>query len=333
MGWSGDNRVEEGTDLPEAILDAAGAAIVAVDSEGRVVHWNRTAAAVTGIPAEQIVLKDFHETVLFPADLQRWKGELARISAGNKPALFECRWKAQDSSFVFLTCSCSIIRDAVNGPHVVCTAMRSFSRDFMTDRIVELREISHFLHNTISQNLAALSLNLSQAGTASNERRTEDDRVSALIDGCCRDIRLISYMLAPPAFTEITLDAAIALDAEFVREETALPITLDLDPFPDVVSTEATVLVLAAVHLWLGRGIRTRVKPAISIGLKNRGGGSVLDLDMVLPVVTASVGGWSAIRERALALGGDFVCGGDGTRLMAKLSLPDLRGAVRASDR
>jgi PAS domain S-box-containing protein len=312
-------------DLSEAILDAAGPIIFAVDLDGRVIRWNRAAAALTGISANEIRGHVFHEIVLFPGDKDHWRREFERISTGDESRYFECRWKINDSSFALLTCSCSVIRGpAGKSQYLVCTATNSFTREFMTDRTAELRDISHFLHNTVSQDLVALAFNLNQLETAPIGAPWRADAESArrLIDRCCRDIRVISYMLAPPSLSETTLEASIAQHADFVREETGLAIALDLDPVPDTVSSEAQLLLFAAVQSWVGHGIRSGAEPAISVRLRVRSGGVVLEMEMVPPALVVSLRGWVVIRERARALGGEFDIAGDLQRITARMSLP-----------
>jgi hypothetical protein len=229
------------------------------------------------------------------------------------PRNFEGRWKSFDGSLLSLTCSCSAIRDSAG--HVqysVCTVHDSLSRELMTDRSAELNDISHFLHNTITQDLVALSFNVGELETTA----------LGLIDRCCRDIRVISCMLAPPSLSETTLEESIGLYSGYVREEAGLPIAVDIDPVSATVSPEARLLFFAAVQKWFVRGILSRSRPEISVRLRNRGLAAVLELEMVPPAPVAAVGGWAIIRERARSLGGEVDIAGDSKRVVAKLSLP-----------
>ncbi len=322
---SGVRLRQEKTDLSDAMIDAVRSVVLGIDMEGHVICWNQAAVALTGISADQIRGHIFHETVLFPGDTDHWRRELDRISAGASSGFFECRWKIHDSSNVLLTCSCSVIRDSAEKAHyIVCTATDSLSREYMTDRIAELRDVSHFLHNTVSQELVALAFHLNLLETTAPDLvwRTEAESACQLVDRCCRDIRVISYMLAPPSLSETTLEASIEMHVGFVREEIGLAIALDLDPVSETCSPEAKVLLFAAVQSWVGRGIRSRPRPAISVRLRSPGGGVVLELEMLPPLLVVSLSGWTVIRERTKALGGEFELGGDSTRISARLSLP-----------
>lgn len=253
-----------------------------------------------------------------PSEIDDWKSEFDRILRGLAPRQFESRWRSYDGTFLSLTCSCSAIRHPPgDAPHIVCTVSDSLSRELIKDRTAELRDISRFIHNTITQDLVALSFNVSELETTA----------LGLVERCCRDVRVISCMLASPLLSETTLEESIELYAACVREEAGLPVAVDVDPVSGTVSPEGQALFFAAVQKWLMRGILSRSRPEISVRLRDRSVGAVLELEMVPPALVVSVSGWTIIRERARALGGEVDIAGDSTRISAKLSLP-----VRAND-
>ncbi len=249
----------------------------------------------------------------FPSEIDDWKWEFDRIVKGFAPRQFESRWRSHNGSFLSLTCSCSAIRNSTgDAPYIVCTVTDSLSLKLIKDRAAELREISRFIHNTITQDLVALAFNVSEL----------EATALALVDRCCRDVRVISCMLAPPVLPETTLEESIELYAGYVREEAGLPVAVDVDPVSGTVSPEAQALFFTAVQKWFARGILSRARPEISVRLRDRGVGAVLELEMVPPALVVSVSGWAIIRERARALGGEADIAGDSTRISARLSLP-----------
>jgi PAS domain S-box-containing protein len=324
---------QERTNLSEAVIDAAASAICVLDPAGRIVRWNRAAAALTGISTERIRGHIFEETLLFPGDIDKWKLEFSRIKADSKPRHFEIRWRTRDGPALSLTCSCSVIRDSVDhAGYVVCTVIDSLSRDFMTDRTAEMHVLSRVLHDTVSQDLVALSFNVGSLQDITNGalRRTETASALELIDRCCRHIRVLSYMLAPPLLSEATLEASIERFTGYVREETGLAVVLDIDPVSDSVSPDAQLLIFTMVQAWIVRGMRSALRSNPTVRLRNQAAWMVLELEMarlepevpVLPPVFPPDAGWSVIRERARAFGGEFEITADSTRVRAKISLP-----------
>lgn len=321
-------------DLSGSALDAAGAAICAVDPDGRIALWNQAVAALTGISADRIEGHIFQPILLFPEDVDRWKGEFERISAGVDSRRFETRWRIHDGSALPLTVSCAAIRDSAgHARYIVCTVMESLSRDLMTERTTEFREMARFLHDTISQDLVALSYNVSYLETmAMNQaERTHTSAALDLIDRSCRFIRAMSFMLAPPSPPEITLEESIEQYMDYLRHETGLALTAGIDPVSATVPLEAQSLLFLAVQKWIAQGIRTRRRPAISVRLGNRGEGTVLEMETVCLAAAPPVElpprspntGWAVIRERTRALGGEFDIAGDSDRVFARISLPD----------
>jgi PAS domain S-box-containing protein len=330
----------ERIDLSEAIIDAAASAICVLDPVGRIIRWNRAAAALTGLPADRILGNSFEETLLFPADIDKWKLELGRISAVSVPRHLETRWRTHDGSACSVTCSSSVIRDSADeAGYVVCTVIDSLSREFMKDRSEELHVLSSVLHDTISQDLVALSFsiggletNIGGFETMANGLRPQTGTASALdlIDRCCRHIRVLGYMLAPPLLCEATLEASIERFTGYVREETGVTFVLDVDPVSDSVSPYAQLLIFTVVQAWTVRGMRSGAGSKVTIRLRNQGARTVLELEMVRPEPADRAllpggpldAGWSAIRERARAFGGEFDTAADEPRVFARLSLP-----------
>lgn len=313
------------TDLSEAFLNAAGSAISVIDSEGRVVCWNQAVATLTGISAEQIRGNIFHDTVLFPGDRNRWTRELDRISAGLAPRDFESRWKIHDGSLLSLGCSCSVVRGSAGKvQYIVCTVRDSLYRELMRDRSTELQNMSRLLHDTISQDLVALSFHVSYFETRALDQPAQSQLKSALalIDRCCRFVRAMSFMLAPPSPPENSLDTAIGQYTEYLREETGLAITTHIDPVSPALPPEAQSVLFLAVRKWIAQGIRTRKRPEISVRLTSRTTGTVLELGLV-PPAGVSTGGWTLIRERTRALGGEFDIAADSNHITARMSFPE----------
>ena len=319
--------------LSEAVLDVAGAAICAVDPEGRVALWNQAAAALTGISPDRLDGHTFQQILLFPEDIAQWKREFDRISGGAVPRHVETRWKKRDGSPLFLTSSCSAIRDSVGDVrYFVCTSARSLSREFITDRIEELRNMSRFLHNTISQDLVALSWNVSFLDSAALEpsAHTHASEALSLIDRCCRYIRVMSFMLAPPSPPETALEASIGQYTDYMREEAGLAVIADIDPVPVTVPLEVQLLLFAALQKWIVQGIRTRRRPRISVSLKSRGACTVLEMETLSdaslppmePQPSSPHAGWAVIRDRIIALDGEFYLAAESTRVFARISLP-----------
>lgn len=190
------------------------------------------------------------------------------------------------------------------------------------DRIAELREISRYIHDTVSQELVALAFTLGnlESMPLPDSVRTEVESAQSMVDRCCREIRLIGAMLAAPSLSGVPLHSAIEQLAHFVMQETGIRISCDLDPVPTL-SDDSQVLLAAAVQSWLSLPIRRRAEPAVLIRLQAPLREVTLELGMSPPPAGAA-DGWALLRERARALGGKFSITLEPERVSASLSLP-----------
>lgn len=316
--------------LSEMIPDTVGAAVFALNPQGQVILWNRGAVALTGISADQMHGKSFAETALFPGDIDQWRLEFNGISSDSTPGSFEIRWKKHDGTFVPVRCSRSTVLDSTTSAvqYFVYTVNDSVSRDLWSDRMDEFRDIARFLHNTVSQDLVALSFSLDALQTARAEPALQPDLESALrlIDRCCRDIRVLSSLVTPPLLAGTTLEQLIEAQAAFVHEETGMRISPDLDPVSELLLPDGQLLIFTAVQSWIGRAVLGRTKTDITIRLRSpRGGGVVLEMESDRPPAEPDRG-WSLFRERAQAFGGQFWVSADAGRITATMKLPE-RGA------
>jgi nitrate/nitrite-specific signal transduction histidine kinase len=128
-------------------------------------------------------------------------------------------------------------------------------------------------------------------------------------------------MLAPPSVADITLDAAIVQLAQFLRDETDIPVTLDLDPVP-ALPNESQLLLIASVQMWFARAIRRRAGRSLSVRLREHPKQVVLRLEMSPPPAGA-LAGWTVLREHARALSGDLSIESSSGRVIASVSLPE----------
>lgn len=312
------------TDLSETMIDASSSILFALDLQGHLLRWNRAAASLTGISEDELRGRLFHETSLFVDNGRHWKREFDRICAARVPGFFESRWRVHDSSLVPVACSCMPVSDASGAvEYIVCTGTRSLSYDFAADRAAEMRGISRYLHDTVSQELVAAAFSVSSLGPAvsSEPLRTDFDSAVCAIDRCCRDVRVLSSVLAAPPLDGTLLDISIEELAAVVRDEAGIPIALDIEPVSGSISDDAQLLLLTVMKCCIARAIGSRAGPSITTRLRSRTDGAHLALEMA-PPPPAFQDGWATLRERARALGGSLSIESDSQRAAAFIFLP-----------
>jgi PAS domain S-box-containing protein len=291
----------------EGILDAIPSPVFVLDLDGRVIRWNRAIAALTGISEEEVLGESFANRLLFPENVADWEREFQRIVESGSPLRTKYRLKLGADLPMELTSSISVIRDA---GYVVSTVIAD-----PEEAAAERRDVSRFLHDTISQDLVALSFTLSKL-----QSQTDGADALDLIDRCCRDIRLISYIIAPPSTGEAGLGTAIEWYTEYL-EEAGIETNVEFAPGVDEsLSLDATDLFLAAIQEWTARMIRRRLRSRLFIGLHRNRSGIVLELKSAAD--RRMTAGWTTFRESARTLGGLFEVIDGAAEVIVRLSLP-----------
>jgi PAS domain S-box-containing protein len=109
LGWRGTNRditnrlqaqqeLRRERDFASAILSTAGALIVVLDSEGRIVRFNQTCEQITGYTVDEVRDQRVWDVLLLEEDKEPVKAVFADLARGYFPNRFENVWVARDGS-------------------------------------------------------------------------------------------------------------------------------------------------------------------------------------------------------------------------------------------
>jgi signal transduction histidine kinase len=322
-------------DVSENIINEVASPVFILDGLLRVVQWNRAIAAMTAISPDQIRGLPFAESVLFPEDVPAWTGEINRLSDEYPRIKVNNRWKAGGLDVTRAVASACVFVSTGSAKHIVCTVENpgpavdraSISRQILEDRAAELRQISRFLHDTISQDLVHLSFAIHSIHDAARDLPVLSETATALklIDRCCRDIRILACTVSPLYLAESTFDSAIEQHAAYFNEETGVSMSLDVDPAPSM-PLDIKFLLFAVVQMWAARSFRAGREGTVAIRLRSLADAAVLELEVrAAPSVLRPVDfleGWSIIRERVAALGGRFGIDAGSDYAQARLWLP-----------
>ncbi|HEU4383346.1 MAG TPA: ATP-binding protein [Anaeromyxobacteraceae bacterium] len=85
-------------DLSAAVLDTAGALVVVLDREGRVVRFNRACERTTGWGFEEMRGRPIWDLLLLPEEREPVRRVFAELADGRFPSTFENYWLARDGS-------------------------------------------------------------------------------------------------------------------------------------------------------------------------------------------------------------------------------------------
>jgi signal transduction histidine kinase len=219
-------------------------------------------------------------------------------------------------------------------------ALRELSRRLFQMQDEEHRRIARELHDSIAQELAAVSMNLGQL-----QKRIEgpdlitDNLLSdsmALVEHCNREIRTISHLLHPPLLDELGLRRALQDYIEGFAGRSAIATTLDvaedLDRLPAEIETALFRVVqesLGNIHRHSGSttaAVRIRRDAGtVRLEISDEGGGVPPGLRLRNKEMSVPVGvGIAGMRERLRQVGGqlEIESSDGGTTVRAIVTLP-----------
>lgn len=166
--------------------------------------------------------------------------------------------------------------------------------------MLERRAISRHLHGALTQDLVALSLSLSGVG---NLQSTALSSAMAHVDRCCRGVRALSYVLAPPSFLNAGLIETIVWYGDVLRADAGIDFLLDLQPLPADPPAPIKELLFAGLQQMAAAAIWRPENARIRVRIRHEDRSILMRVDCACrpdePVYESPL-----IRERAKTLGG-----------------------------
>jgi PAS domain S-box-containing protein len=315
------------------MLDTRDSGPLILDTIGRFVRWNRAAEVLTGYSEAEILGHVFWETLLFQEDIEPVKWKFEKMMSGEFPGPVECRWKSHAGIARWMACTnfercvspggkeclAFTANDVTESRHAADWRTPLFAK-FIEARDAERFEISRFIHDTVAQNLVALAFSLDQrkADPAAHDPALAID----LVDRCCRDIRLLGYMLAPAKLEEDAgLVEGIESHARTLKESGALDIEFHAELAAESLSTEARAVLFSAVHEFTAKAVTNRANRPLAIVLRREGPAALLEIKGAFDLHGVADRDYPAIRERVGALGGCLEMMSDCVRIALPVAL------------
>ena len=121
---SAQRALREEHDFIDAVLDTVGAIVLVMDSDGRVVRFNRACEQVSGYRAEEVVGTFFWEKLIPGEEVERVRQVFQTLTAGHFPNRHENYWRTRDDERRLIAWSNTCIVDAGGRvQHVIATGI------------------------------------------------------------------------------------------------------------------------------------------------------------------------------------------------------------------
>jgi PAS domain S-box-containing protein len=106
-------------DFSSTILDVAGALVVVLDPQGRIVRFNRCCEQTTGYTFREVQGRPFWDLFIVPEELDAVRGEFGRLRGGDFPSQLENYWLTRDGSKRRIAWSNTALTDAAGAVEYV----------------------------------------------------------------------------------------------------------------------------------------------------------------------------------------------------------------------
>jgi len=128
-------------DFTSAVLSTAGALVVVLDREGRIVRFNRACEELTGYSFEEVRGKSPWELLLIPDEVDQVKAHFAALRSGQSTKEHENYWVAKDGSRHLIMCSSTALLDPEGSvEYVICTGIDITERKRAEEALRESEE-------------------------------------------------------------------------------------------------------------------------------------------------------------------------------------------------
>jgi len=305
-----------------------------------------------GLASEGEWNRDAYWQRVHPQDRERARRLLNKAIEECKPFEFVVRYRAGDGAYrVHLVRAIQIpgpdgrAERSIGVAHDITDQVRTeeelrqLSSRLLALQDEERRRIARDLHDSVSQKLLAISLNLAQVGKVDDIRSKDARHVLAdtrrTVRDLSREIRSLSYLLHPPLLDELGLASAIEEYVKGLSKRTGIALTFEMATDVGRLSRESEMAFFRIVQESLGNIQKHSASSSGRIRLTREGDEVILEVtdagrgmaNEELRKVRAGSGvlgvGILGMRERMRQLGGrlEITSGEWGTTVTAMLPL------------
>ncbi len=322
------------------------------DLSGRYIEVNQAYCAMTGYGANELLGMCVLD-ITHPEDITATTRTFEQLLSGTVPSsVIEKRYLRKSGEVIWVRSSASVLRDDEGKPAYMIAfvedvterklaedALRQLSGRLLRAQEEERRRIALELHDSTSQRLAALAMNLSvvhesAASLGARAGRALGESIE-LSEECLHEIRTLSYLLYPPELESLGLFDAVRQYVSGFARRSGLSVDLDMRDEGDRLDREVETALFRVLQESLtnihrhsnSRSARVRIvrgPGAIVLQVQDEGGGMGGAQTAEEQRTTATPGvGITGMRERLRQLGGSLTIESDsaGTTVTATLPL------------
>jgi PAS domain S-box-containing protein len=334
-------------DYNRSLIEASLDPLVTISPEGKITDVNRATERVTGSSREELIGTDFCDYFTDPEKARAGYEQVFREGWAQDYALDV---QHRDGHVTPVVYNASLYRDEAGQVIGVFAAAREVTeRKRMEEELRQLsgrllevqdeerRRIARELHDSTTQNLAAVALNLSLLKEATEKDagcwKYLSESIS-LTELSLNELRNISYLLHPPLLDEMGLSSALAYYVDGFSRRSGISTALEISPELGRLPKDAERTLFRVVQESLTNILRHAGSPTARIAIVQTPEGVVLEVvDRGRGMLTSSAskpGGTPArpgigipgMRERVRLIGGQLEIDSGAQGTTVRVTLP-----------
>ena len=202
-----EEALQEERNVVSAILHTVGALVVVLDSEGRIIRFNRACEQMTGYSFAEVRGKFIWDLFLMPDEAEHFKASLQAARADQRPQEYDSCWVGRDGKPKTIAWSTTVLAGASEAAsYVIASGIDITERKHMEKAILEIsareqRRIGQDLHDGLGQHLTGIAFmskvqeqKLAEKGLA---EAVEAARIVGLVNEAIHTTRELAHGLLP----------------------------------------------------------------------------------------------------------------------------------------
>lgn len=252
-------RLEEERDFISALVDTAGALVLVLDTEGRIVRFNRACERTTGYPSDEVKGKHVWDIFLVPEQVELAKTVMQNLRAGQLPDQHENYWITKNGNRRLISWSNTAVYDYQGSIQFVLSTgiditeqrqaeenMRIYAELVTEAQEEERKRIARELHDDTAQELASLALDIdlliSAPKNLSKPAVDHLERFRERTDHILQGVRRFSQDLRPPVLEDFGLLVALEWAAEDLTSHYMLSSSVEVAGKPRRLSSHSELV-------------------------------------------------------------------------------------------
>jgi PAS domain S-box-containing protein len=138
-----EDTLQQERDFITAILDTAGALVLVLDTEGKIVNFNRACERITGYLAEEVKGQYIWDKFILPEERDSVKSEFEKLKAGGPTARYENHWLTHHGEPRFIAWANTTLLDkSYRVEHIISTGIDLTDLKFSQEQLIKAEQLA-----------------------------------------------------------------------------------------------------------------------------------------------------------------------------------------------